>query len=86
MRTADIKLTPARAGEGILRSFPGKVLCSKETATTKCVESRAILTPVALALEPQVIDEPVPVTEDDFTLDGVVSPNGIVWRDGKARA
>jgi 5-formyltetrahydrofolate cyclo-ligase len=41
---------------------------------------------VALALEPQLIDDEVPVTPDDFTLDGVVSPHGVVWRDGKPRA
>lgn len=41
---------------------------------------------MALALEPQLIDEDVPVTPDDFTLDGVVSPRGVVWCDGKPRA
>jgi hypothetical protein len=40
---------------------------------------------VALALAPQLIDEPVPVTCSDFTLDAVVSPSGIVWREGAKR-
>jgi 5-formyltetrahydrofolate cyclo-ligase len=40
---------------------------------------------VALALAPQMVDEPVPVTPSDFTLDAVVSPAGIVWRDGVRR-
>lgn len=43
------------------------------------------LTAVALALEPQLVDEDVPVTDSDFTLDGVVSPSGVVWRDGVPR-
>lgn len=41
---------------------------------------------MALALEPQLVEEGVPVTPADFTLDGVVSPAGVVWRGGKARA
>lgn len=43
------------------------------------------LTTVALALEPQLIDEIVPTTDSDFTLDGVVSPRGVGWRDGAQR-
>ncbi|WVQ72188.1 5-formyltetrahydrofolate cyclo-ligase [Cryptococcus sp. DSM 104548] len=37
---------------------------------------------VALALSPQIIPPPerVPTTDHDFTLDGVVSPEGVVWR------
>lgn len=27
-------------------------------------------------------DQEVPMTETDFQLDGVLSPNGMVWRSG----
>ncbi|WWC57491.1 5-formyltetrahydrofolate cyclo-ligase [Kwoniella dejecticola CBS 10117] len=39
---------------------------------------------VALALSPQILEkgEKVPTTEHDFRLDGVISPEGIVWREG----
>ncbi|WOO84554.1 5-formyltetrahydrofolate cyclo-ligase [Vanrija pseudolonga] len=40
---------------------------------------------IALALSPQLVDTPVPVTPSDFVLDGVVSPSGLVWRDGAQR-
>ncbi|WRT63116.1 5-formyltetrahydrofolate cyclo-ligase [Kwoniella shivajii] len=38
---------------------------------------------VALALSPQILDkgESVPTTEHDFRLDGVISPDGLVWRN-----
>ncbi|WVW81164.1 5-formyltetrahydrofolate cyclo-ligase [Kwoniella bestiolae CBS 10118] len=41
---------------------------------------------VALALSPQILErgEKVPTTEHDFRLDGVVSPEGIVWRNSKS--
>ncbi|WWC67405.1 5-formyltetrahydrofolate cyclo-ligase [Kwoniella pini CBS 10737] len=40
---------------------------------------------VALALSPQILEtgEKVPTTEHDFRLDGVISPEGIVWRQGE---
>ena len=37
------------------------------------------LTTVALALEPQIV-ESVPVTGTDFTLDGIVTPSGVIMR------
>lgn len=39
---------------------------------------------VALALTPQMLppDQEVPMTETDFQLDGVLSPEGMVWREG----
>ncbi|KAK8844825.1 5-formyltetrahydrofolate cyclo-ligase [Kwoniella newhampshirensis] len=39
---------------------------------------------VAVALSPQILStgERVPTTETDFRLDGVVSPEGIIWREG----
>ncbi|WVF66768.1 5-formyltetrahydrofolate cyclo-ligase [Kwoniella sp. CBS 6097] len=42
---------------------------------------------VALALSPQMLPsgERVPTTELDFRLDGVISPEGIVWRNGSKR-
>ncbi|KAK4686035.1 5-formyltetrahydrofolate cyclo-ligase, partial [Tremellales sp. Uapishka_1] len=46
---------------------------------------RSELTPfaVALALSPQILRaDSVPTTELDFRLDGIVSPEGIIWREG----
>lgn len=39
---------------------------------------------VALALTPQMLPdgETIPTTSNDFQLDGVVSPEGVVWRKG----
>ena len=39
---------------------------------------------VALALDPQILPsgDKVPTTPNDFRLDGVVSPQGVVWREG----
>ncbi|WVR03037.1 5-formyltetrahydrofolate cyclo-ligase [Kwoniella sp. DSM 27419] len=50
------------------------------TYTTK----RASPLLVALALSPQILPqgERVPTTEHDFRLDGVISPEGLVWRQG----
>ncbi|KLT43909.1 putative 5-formyltetrahydrofolate cyclo-ligase [Cutaneotrichosporon oleaginosum] len=62
----------------------GKAFYDRFLATYTAQRRRPLL--MALALEPQLIDEDVPVTPDDFTLDGVVSPRGVVWRDGKPRA
>ena len=45
---------------------------------------KADLAPVALALTPQMLpaDQEVPMTKTDFQLDGVLSPEGMVWRQG----
>jgi hypothetical protein len=39
---------------------------------------------VALALSPQILlaGERVPTTPNDFQLDGVISPEGVIWRKG----
>lgn len=39
---------------------------------------------MALALTPQILPpgEEVPMTETDFQLDGVLSPEGMIWRKG----
>ncbi|RSH84051.1 5,10-methenyltetrahydrofolate synthetase [Saitozyma podzolica] len=41
--------------------------------------------PFALALSPQLLPsgDKVPTTDTDFQLDGVLSPSGLVWRQGR---
>ncbi|BEJ11601.1 hypothetical protein CspHIS471_0200610 [Cutaneotrichosporon sp. HIS471] len=61
----------------------GKAFYDRFLATYTAQKKRPLL--MALALEPQLVDD-VPVTPNDFGLDGVVSPGGVVWREGKSRA
>lgn len=46
------------------------------------LEAGSLTLIVALALTPQILppDQEVPMTDSDFQLDGVLSPEGMTWR------
>ncbi|CAD6584448.1 MAG: 5,10-methenyltetrahydrofolate synthetase [Tremellales sp. Tagirdzhanova-0007] len=62
----------------------GKAYYDRFLASFTSSHRRPLL--VALALSTQILPcgEMVPITDSDFRLDGVLSPAGMVWRDGVA--
>ncbi|KAL1407210.1 hypothetical protein Q8F55_006626 [Vanrija albida] len=80
----DVILVPGVAFDAACnRLGRGKAYYDRFLASYASTKGKPLM--IALALAPQLIDQPVPVTESDFTLDGVVSPSGLVWRDGAQR-